>query len=76
MFHRNPFVVKLLIAQTKYTTNYFYDWTFIELEQDVSHFLIKKRHKWSVKVNLVPRVFSLAWGRPQAREKTLGTRLC
>ena len=27
--------------------------------------------------NLVPRVFSLTWGcRPQAREKTLGTRLC
>ena len=33
-------------------------------------------------INLVPRVFSLAWGqdgkspsRPKAREKTLGTRL-
>ena len=25
--------------------------------------------------NLVLRVFSLAWGHPQAREKTLGTRL-
>ena len=25
--------------------------------------------------NLVPRVFSLAWPRPQAREKNLGTRL-
>jgi len=28
------------------------------------------------KINLVPRGFSLAWApRPQAREKTLGTRL-
>ena len=46
---------------------------------EVSNLLVGVNHQVSVfafNANLVPRVFSLAWGnRPQTREKTLGTRL-